>query len=104
MPRTRLFWHLFVGWCAAVLVTLGAGFWIASVQFAGLADDALAYQQTMTLGNSSSSVYMAFQNVDRHAVFGVAFPAVNPEIEAKAALPQTFLDVFSNQVNKLQAS
>jgi hypothetical protein len=70
----------------------------------GLADDALAYQQTMTLGNSSSSVYMAFQNVDRHAVFGVAFPAVNPEIDAKAALPQTFLDVFSNQVNKLQAS
>jgi hypothetical protein len=47
---------------------------------------------------------MAFQNVDRHAVFGVAFPAVNPEIDAKAALPQTFLDVFSNQVNKLQAS
>ncbi|MFM7245000.1 MAG: ATP-binding protein [Planctomycetaceae bacterium] len=42
MPRTRLFWHLFVGWCAAVLVTLAAGFWIASVQFAGLADDALA--------------------------------------------------------------
>jgi hypothetical protein len=70
----------------------------------GLAEDALAYQQTMTLGNSSSSVYMAFQNVDRHAVFGVAFPAVNPEIDAKAALPQTFLDVFSNQVNKLQAS
>jgi hypothetical protein len=46
MPRTRLFWHLFVGWCAAVLVTLGAGFWIASVQFAGLADDALAARLT----------------------------------------------------------
>jgi two-component system, OmpR family, phosphate regulon sensor histidine kinase PhoR len=46
MPRTRLFWHLFVGWCAAVLVTLAAGFWIATVQFAGLADDALAARLT----------------------------------------------------------
>jgi hypothetical protein len=69
----------------------------------GLADDALAYRQTMTLGNSASSIYMAFQNVDRRAVFGIALPVENPTIAAKASLPQTFLDVFANQVKKLRA-
>lgn len=42
MPRSSLFWHLFAGWCAVVAATLVAGFWIASVQLAGLADEALA--------------------------------------------------------------
>jgi two-component system phosphate regulon sensor histidine kinase PhoR len=42
MPRSRLFWHLFVGWFAVVAATLASGFWIASVQLAGLADEALA--------------------------------------------------------------
>ena len=70
----------------------------------GVDDGALAYQQTMKLGNSESSVYMAFRNVGERAVFGVAFPVDNPAISAKASLPQTFLDAFTEQVNKLQAS
>ena len=70
----------------------------------GVDDGALAYEQTMKLKNSASSVYMAFQNVGERAVFGVAFPVDNPAITAKAALPQTFLDTFRRQVNKLQAS
>lgn len=70
----------------------------------GLDDGALAYQQTMNLGGSPSSVYMAFQNVGGRAVFGVAFPVRNPALGAKAELPQTFLDAFRRQVNKLQAS
>lgn len=70
----------------------------------GLEKGALAYQQTMNLNESPSSVYMAFQNVGRRAVFGVAFPGGNPKIEAKASLPQTFLDVFGKQVVKLRAS
>ena len=77
---------------------------MSTTALSGLADDALAYQQTMTLGSSASSVYMGFQNVGRRAVFGVAFPAGNPTIAAKATLPQTFLDVFTNQVVKLRAS
>ncbi len=81
-----------------------AGIPMTTAALPGLAGDALAYQQTMTLGGAASSVYMAFQNVDRGAVFGVAFPAANPAIDAKAALPQTFLDIFSDQVAKLQAS
>lgn len=68
----------------------------------GLSDGALAYQQTMNLNNTASSVYMAFQNVGPRAVFGVAFPGGNPQIDAKASLPQTFLDVFSSQVSKLR--
>jgi len=70
----------------------------------GVDDGALAYQQTMNLKNSPSSVYMAFQNVGERAVFAVAFPVENPSISAKASLPQTFLDTFRRQVNKLQAS
>jgi hypothetical protein len=70
----------------------------------GLGEGALAYQQTMTLKSAQSSVYMAFQNVGSRAVFGVAFPASNPTIAAKASLPQTFLDVFDKQVGKLRAS
>jgi hypothetical protein len=77
---------------------------ISTTELAGLGPGALAYQQTMSLGDASSSVYMAFQNVGRRAVFGVAFPGLNPQIEAKASLPQTFLDVFSKQVGKLRAS
>lgn len=77
---------------------------IITTDLAGLGPGALAYQQTMNLGNAQSSVYMAFQNVGRRAVFAVAFPGMNPEIEAKASLPQTFLDVFTNQVGKLRAS
>ncbi len=70
----------------------------------GLGDGALAYQQTMNLDNSPSSVYMAFQNVGERSVFGVAFPVNNPAISAKASLPQTFLDDFRRQADKLEAS
>lgn len=70
----------------------------------GLDDGALAYQQTMNLRNSPSSVYMAFQNVGDRAVFGVAFPVINPALSAKASLPQTFLEVFRDQAQKLEAS
>ena len=77
---------------------------ITTTELGGLEPDALAYQQTMTLDDASSSVYMAFQNVGSRAVFGVAFPTPNPRLEAKASLPQTFLDIFGKQVTKMRAS
>jgi hypothetical protein len=61
----------------------------------------LAYQQTMTLGASENSVYFWFANVGASAVFAVAFPTPNPTIAAKAALPQTFLDVAALQTDRL---
>lgn len=70
----------------------------------GLEPGALAYQQTMRLDGATSSIYMAFQNVGSRAVFGVAFPVPDPQIEAKAVLPQTFLDAFGRQVAKIRAS
>jgi two-component system, OmpR family, phosphate regulon sensor histidine kinase PhoR len=39
MPRTRFVWHLFSGWCAVVIATLTACFWIAGVQLAGIASE-----------------------------------------------------------------
>jgi hypothetical protein len=65
---------------------------------------ALVYQQTMRLGNESSSAYFTFENVGRMAVFGIAFPTPNPSITFKASLPQTFLDIASKQADRAQAA
>ena len=62
--------------------------------------DALVYQQTMRLGNTDSSVYFSFENVDTMAVFGIAFPTPNPAISVKGALPQTFLDITAKQADR----
>jgi hypothetical protein len=70
----------------------------------GFGSQALAYRQTMKLGGTSNSVYMALQNVGRLAAFGIAFPVPNPEVEAKAELPQTFLDIFAQQIAKLRSA
>ncbi|MGY4709970.1 hypothetical protein ACXDF8_10520 [Mycolicibacterium sp. CBM1] len=75
---------------------------ITTTELPGLADDALAYQQTMQLRGSPSSVYMAFQNVGRYGAFGIAFPTRDPGVAAKATLPQTFLDVFGKQAAKIR--
>jgi len=40
MPRTRLVWHLFAGWCGLAACVFAACYWLASVELAGLADDA----------------------------------------------------------------
>ncbi|MCS5680325.1 MAG: hypothetical protein NZ603_10565, partial [Acidimicrobiales bacterium] len=40
MPRTRLVWHLFAGWCVLVGGVLAGCFWVASVQMAALANEA----------------------------------------------------------------
>lgn len=77
---------------------------ITTTELPGLEPGGLGYEQTMTLRNSSSSIYMAFRNVGDHAVFGIALPASNPMIEAKAELPQTFLEVFAKQVAKIRSS
>lgn len=77
---------------------------ITTTALRGLEPGALAYQQTMELGNASDSVFMAFQNVGGRAVIGIAFPMNNSGIAAKASLPQTFLDVFAKQVGKLRTS
>lgn len=62
--------------------------------------DALVYQQTMRLGNESSSAYFSFENIGRMAVFGIAFPTPNPSITVKASLPQTFLDIAAKQADR----
>lgn len=40
MPRTRLVWQLFAGFCVVLALALAAAFWVASVHLAGLADTA----------------------------------------------------------------
>ena len=68
----------------------------------------LVYQQTMRLHAQQASVFMSFENIDRMAVFGIAFPTkeigAEPPGAPKATLPQTFLDVVSKQADRMQAS
>jgi two-component system phosphate regulon sensor histidine kinase PhoR len=56
MPRTRLVWHLFAGWCALVTMTLAVGFWIASVQLADIVDEA----QRMRMIDSARAIAAVF--------------------------------------------
>lgn len=77
---------------------------MTTTALSGVHEGALAYQQTMSLNNTPSSIFMAFENVGGRAVFGMAFPVSSPSITVKAELPQTFLDVFAKQVDKLRAS
>ncbi len=63
--------------------------------------DALVYEQTMDLSGAKSSVFFSFENVNKMAVFGIAFPTPNPTIAVKGALPQTFLDITGKQAERL---
>lgn len=65
--------------------------------------DALVYEQTMQLGGVDSSVYFTFENIGTMAVYGVAFPTPNPTIPVKATLPQTFLDIATEQAERVAA-
>ncbi len=62
----------------------------------------LTYRQTMDLAGKQSSIYMAFANVGRYAVFGLVFPTDDPSIPVKATLPQTFTDVVDRQVRRMR--
>ena len=46
-------------------------------------------------------MFFSFENVDKMAVFGIAFPTPNPTIPAKGTLPQTFLDISGKQAERL---
>jgi len=64
---------------------------------------ALVYRQTMRLNDVDESVYFGFENVGGWSVFGIAFPTPNPSIAAKATLPETFLEAFFKQVERVEA-
>lgn len=75
---------------------------ITTTKLDGLSPSALAYQQTMRLNGADESVYFAFENIGNWAVFGIAFPTSNPSIAVKGPLPQTFLDTFAKQVERVR--
>ena len=77
---------------------------ITTAELPGVDKGVLAYQQTMQLQGARSSVYMAFTNIGKLAMFGIAFPAADPRIESKASLPQTFLNVVAKQAAKMRAT
>lgn len=64
----------------------------------------MLYQQTINLRGAESSVYMAFANIGPMAMIGLSLPVDNPDIGAKATLPQTFLDVVGSQSERIAAA
>jgi hypothetical protein len=66
-------------------------------------DGTLIYEQTMTLSGQRRSVYMVFDNIGSMAFFGLASPYENPTIDAKASLPQTFLEIVGKQTERMNA-
>jgi hypothetical protein len=81
---------------------------ITTTKLPAAGGDSLVYQQTMRLHGAESSVFMSFQNIDRTAVFGIAFPTkqmtTEPPLPPKASLPQTFLDIVHQQADRVRAS
>jgi len=55
MPRTRLVWHLFAGWCLLMTAVLTVCLWLGSVQLANVAVDAQR-QRLMDLGRGLVSL------------------------------------------------
>lgn len=76
---------------------------ITTTKLAAPRPAALIYQQTMRLNDADESIFFAFENIGTWAVFGIAFPTQNPSITVKGSLPQTFLDTFTKQVERVQA-
>lgn len=52
---------------------------ISTVKLTAAKPGQLLYQQTMRLAGADSSVFMSFENFDRMAVFGMAFPLKLPD-------------------------
>ncbi|CAN5557384.1 hypothetical protein BH09ACT8_BH09ACT8_47310 [soil metagenome] len=67
-------------------------------------DGELVYQQTMTIGKQTNSIFMSFANVGAMGVFGIALPTQNPTIPVKGSLPQTFLDAMRKQTDRIRSS
>ena len=67
-------------------------------------DGTLMYQQTMSLNGRDNSMFMAFANIGPMAMFGLTLPVPNPDITAKATLPQTFQEVVAKQSERLAAA
>ncbi len=80
----------------------GEGIPITTESIPPVRPGALAYRQTMKLGDVDNSVYLSLENVGSSAVFGVAFPTPNPTIAVKATMPQTFLDIAAKQADRLE--
>nr|WP_139335101.1 hypothetical protein [Mycobacterium sp. GA-1841] len=78
-----------------------AGIPMTTTRMDGTRASVLVYQQTMRLGSDEQSIYFAFENVGTWAVFGIAFPTPDPSIATKGELPQTFLEIFDNQAQRL---
>lgn len=87
MPRTRLVWHLFVGWCVLVSGVLVACFWLSSVRLAEFADGA----ERRRLSEAATTV-TAFLGADGRPTDPRAFAAATASMRAVAGIAVDVLD------------
>ncbi|MFM7206835.1 MAG: ATP-binding protein [Planctomycetaceae bacterium] len=71
MPRTRFVWQVFAGVIVVAAATAGAVFWAASIQLAGLADQAL-HDRLIDAARDLADVAGGGDTEDRRAAFVVA--------------------------------
>jgi hypothetical protein len=62
----------------------------------------------MRLAGTDSNVFMAFVNIGRMGVFGIAFPTgqlgAGQQSLPKATLPQTFTEIVDQQAQRIQSA
>ena len=95
MPRTRLVWHLFVGWCALVGGVLVACFWLSSVRLAEFADAA----QRRELAAAAIAV-TALLGDDGRPVEPQAFAATTAGMRAVAGIAVDLLDPVGTRITE----
>jgi two-component system phosphate regulon sensor histidine kinase PhoR len=87
MPRTRLVWHLFAGWCALVGGVLVVCFWLSSVRLAEFADAAQRRRLAATATAVSALLDAAGRPTDPPA-----FAATTAGLRAAAGIAVELLD------------
>jgi 4-amino-4-deoxy-L-arabinose transferase-like glycosyltransferase len=105
MPRTRLVWHLFAGWCGLVAAGLVVVSWLASVELARLSDDgeyrrmedlARMASESMPKDPSDSGALAAWQ-LSTQALSR----SVGLQLELLAADGRLLLPMISGQMRRL---
>jgi two-component system phosphate regulon sensor histidine kinase PhoR len=95
MPRTRLAWRLFVGWCSLVAAVLAGCTWLASVQLARLSDTAAQRRLTESAATLTAGMAKGDGPIDV-AAFAERARAVRPNAEMTLELMSPDGDILAS--------
>ncbi|MFM9059063.1 MAG: ATP-binding protein [Planctomycetaceae bacterium] len=95
MPRTRLVWRLFAGWCSLVVVVLAGCTWLASVQLARLADAAQRHRLTDTVATITARLAQDGGPIDV-STFAERARTLRPSADIALELAATAGDILAS--------